>query len=77
MSANHAARLRAFGLRVRSIVGRALGSEDGQGMTEYALVTTGLLVGAGVSLFFFIPQAIQGYRTYILGFYLVLGLPFP
>ncbi|MGC4120989.1 MAG: hypothetical protein QM765_41715 [Myxococcales bacterium] len=46
-------------------------------MTEYAITSFALIAGAGVSLLVFLPNAIAAYKTYILGFYIILGLPFP
>ena len=54
-----------------------LAAEDGQEMTEYAITTFALLIGSTVSLLVFLPNAIAAYKIYILGFYMVLGLPIP
>jgi hypothetical protein len=51
--------------------------QAGQATTEYALVSFAIIVGGSFSLFYFIPTAINAYRGYIRGFYLVLGLPIP
>jgi len=54
-----------------------LAAEDGQEMTEYAITTFALLIGSTVSLLVFLPNTIAAYKIYILGFYMVLGLPIP
>ena len=60
-----------------SLLLQGLRDESGQEMTEYALVTSSLLLGTGVSLLVFIPNALSAYKIYINGFYMVLGLPIP
>jgi len=51
--------------------------ERGQATSEYALIAAALLGGAALSLLGFAPSAIEAYRAYFGGFYLVLGLPSP
>jgi hypothetical protein len=51
--------------------------EDGQSAAEYAMTSFALIVGTGVSLLVFLPNAIASFKVYILGFYVILGLPFP
>jgi hypothetical protein len=54
-----------------------LQDESGQEVTEYSLITFALLSGTGVSLLVFLPNAINMYKIYIGGFYMLLGLPIP
>jgi hypothetical protein len=54
-----------------------LDNEEGQGTTEYALVSAGIIVGGGASLLLFAPRAIEAFDAYVHGFYLLLGLPVP
>ncbi len=67
MAANKS--LRRLWLRARQ--------EEGQSATEYAVTSFALIVGSTVSLLVFLPNAIASYKVYILGFYIILGLPFP
>jgi hypothetical protein len=64
------------GQRIRRLVRRAR-PEAGQSATEYAIFTSALVAGSGVSLLVFMPNAIASYKLYILSFYVILGLPFP
>ena len=50
--------------------------EDGQQMVEYSAIVWYMMLSA-TGLFFFIPDSINAYKTYIRGFYFVLGLPIP
>jgi hypothetical protein len=65
---------------LRSMLASALvrlRDESGQEVTEYSVVTFALLSGTGVSLLLFLPNAINAYRIYVGGFYMLLGLPIP
>ncbi|MGI5864662.1 MAG: hypothetical protein ACOX6T_21800 [Myxococcales bacterium] len=55
---------------------RLLLEEDGQQMAEYSAIVYWMMLSA-LGLFFFIPDSINAYKTYIRGFYFILGLPVP
>lgn len=63
---------------------RLLESEDGQGMTEFALLNLLIIVGGGLVALGvndqfpgLLPTILNGFNVMIHGYYLVLGLPFP
>lgn len=62
---------------LRSFARALLLDESGQSVTEYSVTTGALLLGGTASLFVFLPNAINAYRDYVKGFYLLLGLPIP
>jgi hypothetical protein len=74
-------RLRAFGASLRLTGGdselKRPRREEGQATAEYSLILFFLLLGGSAGLLIFLPLALKGYSTYLKGFYLVLGLPFP
>ena len=54
-----------------------IGSESGQAMAEYAIVTAVLMGGLIISGFNFLPEFIRAFQLYYDSFYMVLNLPVP
>lgn len=62
---------------LRHRLNRVLHARRGQGMVEYALIASAILIGLFVTGVIFLPTMIRAYSIYYGSFYAILNLPIP
>jgi hypothetical protein len=52
-------------------------AEDGQAMSEYAIIVAALMGGLLVMSFNFLPEFVRAFQRYFDSYYIMLNLPIP